>query len=451
VLVLADDFSWNLVPYLPNISAMQRDGMTFARNFVTDSLCCPSRASILTGMYPHNTRVFANVGERGGYGAFVREGNDTKTFAVALQRGGYRTALLGKYLNEYEPGEHGPALGWSEWAVAGKGYESYDYDLNESGAVVRYGSAPEDYITDVLAGIALFSVAREPTVPFLLMFSSFAPHSPYIPAPRHREVFPGLEYPKTAAFVADPKASDPAWLRRLPPLHREIMHDVDEIFANRVRSMLAVDEMLGELRAQLEATGRDRETYVFFTSDNGFHIGERRMIPGKQTAFDSDIRVPLLVTGPGVPAGRITELVTQTIDLYPTFAELAGVEPPPTVNGRSLVALLRGEEVRGWRDVALIEHEQPDYTAIDPDAEHEPTLLTAANTTPSYRALRAADFVYVEYVTGEIEFHDHASDPDELYNTAATLSLERHAKYRAAIEAIASCETAEECWAAQHL
>src|ERR1700690_2598525 len=144
VFVLTDDLAWNLVRYMPHVLAMERDGVTFSKYFVTDSLCCPSRTSIMTGLLPHNSGVFNNGGPDGGFEAFMRHHDERRTFAVALQNGGYRTAMMGKYLNGYEPGyrnRHGLYVppGWSDWDVTGNGYNEYDYDLDENRHLVHYG------------------------------------------------------------------------------------------------------------------------------------------------------------------------------------------------------------------------------------------------------------------------------------------------------------------------
>jgi N-acetylglucosamine-6-sulfatase len=160
VLVLTDDLSTNLVPYLPQVQALQRAGMSFTNYTVTDSLCCPSRSSIFTGQFPHNTGVFTNTGNDGGFALFHSRGLESATFATGVQRAGYRTAMMGKYLNGYQPADSmGGATpyvppGWSEWDVAGNGYPEFNYDLNENGRVVHYGGNPSDYLTDVLAGKA---------------------------------------------------------------------------------------------------------------------------------------------------------------------------------------------------------------------------------------------------------------------------------------------------------
>jgi hypothetical protein len=195
VFVLTDDLSWDLVQYMPHVLQMQKDGITFANYFVTDSLCCPSRSSIFTGRYPHDTGIFRNTGADGGYLAFVRRGLERATFSTALSAAGYRTAMLGKYLNGYLPRQHPPAPGWTAWAVAGNGYPEFNYALNQDGQVVRYGDAPAEYLTDVLSAIAVRFIQKAAGVPFLIEIATFAPHAPYTPAPRDAEALPGLQAP----------------------------------------------------------------------------------------------------------------------------------------------------------------------------------------------------------------------------------------------------------------
>jgi arylsulfatase A-like enzyme len=447
VFVLTDDLSWNLVPYMPHVVAMQKAGATFANYFVTDSLCCPSRASIFTGRYPHNTGVFRNTGEDGGYLVFRSRGNDRATFATALSAAGYRTAMLGKYLNGYLPAKHPPAPGWTSWAVAGHAYAEFNYNLNENGRVVHYGSAPSDYLTDVLSGIATRFIKQAGGALFMIEIATFAPHAPYTPAPRDAAAFAALRAPRTPAFGADPGNDAPRWLRSQPVLSREDVAMIDADFRKRAQSVLAVDAMIGELQAAVASIGQSDNTYFIFSSDNGYHMGEHRLRPGKMTAFDTDIHVPLIITGPGIAAGTEIREITENVDLCPTFAELGAAAPPPAVDGRSLVPLLRGERVADWRTFALIEHRRPDDNdTSDPDVAG---LLSGNPTT--YEAIRGANSVYVEYATGEREYHDLVDDPHELGNGFATLPDERKGALRDAVEALRRCSGRAACAAAQAL
>lgn len=446
VFILTDDLSWNLVQYMPRVAKMRADGATFSNYFVTDSLCCPSRASILTGRYPHNTGIFTNSGNDGGYLSFVGRGHEDATFATALSGAGYRTAMLGKYLNGYQPNEHEPASGWTQWTVAGGGYRGFNYNLNQNGSVVHHGNMPADYLTDVLSETAVDFIAQSASTPFLIEIATFTPHGPFIPAPRDDDAFPGLTAPRGAAFDAAPGERAPAWLKAIPPLSDADKAKIDRNFRQRAQTLLAIDKMIGDLQTAVAAIGQQDNTYFIFSSDNGFHMGEYRLMPGKMTAYDTDIRVPLIITGPRIAAGRSIDAIAENIDLCPTFIDLTGAAPLPDVDGRSLAPLLRGEKPTDWRGAALVEHHGPVQDPDDPDAP-----VGRGGNPPTYAAIRTPKFLYVEYATGEKEYHDLESDPDQLRNTYISLPNDQKADLQVTLSKLQACRGSDQCLAAgQH-
>ena len=201
--------------------------------------------------------------------------------------------------------------------------------------------------------------------------------------------------------------------------------------------------MIGELQAAVAAIGQANNTYFVFSSDNGYHMGEYRLMPGKMTAFDLDIQVPLIVTGPGIAGGRTVNEIAENIDLNPTFSQLGGAAIAPNVDGLSLVPLLHGETVTDWRKAALIEHHGPVRNVVDPDFPG----MRSGNPT-SYEAIRGATWLYVEYADGDKEYHDLTADPDELHNTYSSLPNERKASLHAMVTALQSCHDAQSCAAA---
>jgi N-acetylglucosamine-6-sulfatase len=351
--------------------------------------------------------------------------------------------MLGKYLNGYLPVKHPAAPGWKKWAVAGWGYPEFNYDIRLNDKVLHYGKKPRDYLTDVLSQVAVRFIRKENSSPFFIEVATFAPHAPYTPAPRDADAFPELHAPRGAAFNAASDASAPQWLREIPPLTEDDVTKIDMDFRKRAQSVLAVDKMIGELQAAVAAIGQEKNTYFVFSSDNGLHMGEHRLRPGKMTAFDSDIHVPLIVTGPMIPAGHKVNEIVQNIDLCPTFTQLSGAAVPSNINGRSLVALLHGRPVRGWRKMALIEHHGPLGDRSDPDAPAH-----HSGNPPSYEAIRAKASVYVEYSTGEKEYHDLVTDPHELHNTFPLLSRVNKKRLHAKLWAIKNCRDAKSCSAA---
>src|SRR4029077_10016076 len=423
VFVLTDDLASNLVRFMPHVLAMEREGVTFGNYFVTDSLCCPSRASILTGRFPHDTRVFDNSPPEGGYSVFHERGEEQTTFAAALQRAGYRTALMGKYLNGYKPGatEDGTTPyvppGWSEWDVAGNGYPEYGYRMNSNGHLRAYGNQPKDYLTSVLAGkgVGFIDRAAASRRPFMLEIATFAPHSPFTPAPRDRGAFPGLGAPRSPAFDVV-GSNEAAWLSHFQPLDSSQVASIDRKFRLRAQAVQAVDRMIGEIEAELAAKGLARNTYIVFSSDNGLHMGEHRLLPGKLRAFDTDIKVPLVVTGPGVPAGRTVNRMTENIDLCPSFEQLGGAPIPEDGDGRSLVGRMHGQRVLSWPREILVEHHGRVFDPSDPDLP-----IRGSGNPPSYEAIRTRRSLYVEYDTGEREYYDLVRDPFELRNVVGEL------------------------------
>jgi N-acetylglucosamine-6-sulfatase len=453
VFVLTDDLSMDLLKYMPHVQAMQQTGLTFADYFVSDSLCCPSRSSIFTGNLPHDTHVFNNVGRDGGFHIFHRRGEERHTFAVALQQAGYRTGMMGKYLNGYlqkrGAGDGvGPRYvppGWNQWDVAGNGYPEFGYRMNRNASVRRFGHRPSAYLTDVLTrkGVNFINTSAATGQPFFLELATFAPHSPYTPAPRDANKFPGLGAPRPPNFDRLP-TNPPGWLAGHAPLTDGQLEQINVAFRKRAQAVQAVDRMVDRIQATLAADGLSNDTYLVFSSDNGLHTGEYRLTPGKMTAFDTDIHVPLIVTGPGVAPGRTTYGMSENIDLAKTFAALGGTQLPG--DGHSLVPLLHGQHPLPWRNAVVVEHHGPDVSADDPDFQQP-----SSGSPTTYEAVRTRDFLYVEYADGEREYYNLRSDPYELDNIAGQLPIARLTALHAEVARIENCHDGATCWSAMHL
>ncbi len=452
VFVLTDDLSMNLVQYMPHVLALEHAGTSFSNYTVTDSLCCPSRSSIFSGKFPHDTGVFTNTGADGGFNVFHSRGEESATFATALQKVGYRTAMMGKYLNGYQPadalGGAQPYVppGWNEWDVAGNGYPEFNYDLNQDHKVVHHGKTPGDYLTDVVSGKGSSFVAASAAAhsPFLLEIATFAPHTPSTPAPQDANAFPGLKAPRGPAFNTLP-TSAPAWLASRSSLTGKETAKINKAFRKRVQSVQAVDRMIGSLEATLAKAGVAGSTDIVFSSDNGYHMGEYRLTPGKMTAFDTDVNVPLVAAGPGIPAGKVVGNPVQNIDLAPTFETLGGAATPGTVDGHSLVPLLGGQSDVGWRTASLVEHHGPDTNRSDPDHPAK-----NSGNPPSYQALRTVGYTYVEYTGGAKEYYNRTVDPAELHNIAGGLPAATLTALHADLAAMTTCHGQDACWTAAH-
>lgn len=366
VVILTDDQRRDEIEHMPTL--MQRlagEGLRFDNAFVTTPLCCPSRASVLTGLYAHNHGIKL----LGGAPIF----DARSTLATWLHEAGYRTALIGKYMNDN--GQLAPRVppGWDTWVTFAdrpwsylKAAMYYDYRLNENGVMVTRGHAPEDYSTDVLRDLAVGFVRENATRPFLLLFTPFAPHLPAIPAPRDAGRFAELALPSAPSFQEADTEDKPAYVavaRRLAGRTvRGKPHDqAADVRAQRIavlESLLAVDDAVAAILDTLEELGLSRDTLVVYTSDNGVLWGEHWLM-GKSVPYEEAIRVPLIVRYPRMTQGpRRDEHLVLNLDLAPTLAELAGVPVPRQLDGRSLVPLLRAETVNAtdqWRSDFLIE------------------------------------------------------------------------------------------------
>jgi len=475
VFILTDDLSWNLVtPQIaPHIVQLERQGETFTDYYVADSLCCPSRATIFTGLFPHDTKVTTNVPPYGGYTKFVSQGLSKKTFAVALQKAGYKTSLLGKYLNGY--GDKGRGIfvpmgrkdnmtkanapvppGWNDWHVSNNtGYQEFNYYLNDNGHFDFYTFGLGTYGVDVSNRYAQAFIEKNAHhSPFAIEVATFAPHSPYTPAPRNAKDFPGMQEPRDPSFGAQ-NSDPPAWLGQRPPLTAAQTEAIDDAYRERAQSVESVDKLLADTEATLAREGIAKNTYIVFSSDNGYHLGQHRILEGKETAFETDIRVPLIVAGPGVPRDALVSQVTQNVDLAPTFEQLAGVSPSQSIEGHSLVPLLHHlKTATKWRTVALLEHHgdtqpgDPDFQGAGSNPPNYVGIRIHAKHLPGFSGPVNATWVEYDDHQHETEYYNDAADPYQLDNIAGTLTEAQRSTLHKILEALHHCHNATACWRA---
>ncbi|HEX6915279.1 MAG TPA: sulfatase, partial [Chitinophagaceae bacterium] len=395
-----------------------------------------------------NTGVETNTPPNGGYSAFMEKQNAEQSFAVALQNAGYKTAMMGKFLNGYQPNKHQPLPGWTDWFVAGGGYRNYNYDINNNGSIRHFGRAPKDYLTDVLSGHTDSLIKAWKDQPFFIEIATFTPHAPFIPAPRHEQLFNNEQAPRTPVFNRPADSLAPGWLRALNSLSAKQVDRIDDIFRNRLRCVMSIDEMLGNIRKVLNEAGISGNTYIFFSSDNGYHLGDYSMFQGKQTPFDIDIRVPLIATGPGVAKQTLQQAIVSNIDLAPTFAAIAGTELKAEPDGRDIrhLFLEKNTEKIEWRKFAIIEHRRVEYDRNDPDRQE-----AEDGRLPSYTALRFQNLLYVEYETGEVSCYDLKNDPYELKNIAPTMPADMKQKLHGIVAAAKKCGGKNSCWEVQQM
>jgi N-acetylglucosamine-6-sulfatase len=414
IFILIDDLRWDEMgiaghPFLktPNIDRIGTEGARFRNAFMTTPLCSPCRASFLTGQYASTHGITDNVDRSAASHKLV-------TFPFLLQQSGYATAFIGKW---HMGNDDTPRPGFDRW-VSFKGQGSYiDPQINEDGKDVM----PGGYITDILNGYAVEFIKRRHDKPFLVYLAHKAIHPEvmqhgdgsvnlaeaerFIPAERHRNWFAGKKIPRRPNAMRPPTGK-PALQRRignLPPLGANTGTS-DETVLGRLRSLMAIEEGVGDILKALEETGQLNNTVMVFTSDNGYFYGEHGLSVERRLAYEESIRMPLLMRYPkAIKAGTTRDEFVLNIDLAPTLLELAGAVGQSNFQGRSLVPLLRGRRP-AWRKSFLIEYYSDKVF---------PRILQMG-----YKAVRDGRWKYIHYfeLQGMDELYDLKTDPYELKN-----------------------------------
>ena len=430
LFIMTDDQDAASVSEMPNVRSLLADeGTSFDRAFVTTAMCCPSRASILRGQYAHSHGVTENTAPRGGFRRFKDLGHEKSTIATWLDGIGYHTGFMGKYLNEYgtfeEPNAHVPP-GWDSWAGYEGGFNEERtndaFKVNLGGGVVLR-DADKRHETDYLARQAEdFIMERGADEPWFLTVATNAPHSPALASDRNDGTYAGRTMPRSPAFNEADVSDKAAVWREYPRLESggcprdyrkdfefQCLDEVDEVWRDRMESLQDVDDMVGGLVETLREKGELENTYIVFSSDNGYAMYDNR-IYSKGAPYEKSHKVPLIVRGPGVPAGATDGRLVANIDLAPTFAAWTGAPTPSFVEGRSLLPLF--EDPAGpWRTRLLFEHRLGNI---------------------AYDAIRtSSDEVFIEYPrTGETEYYDLKEDPHQLDGKAETPPPELESQLR---------------------
>jgi N-acetylglucosamine-6-sulfatase len=395
VLILTDDQRFDTLWAMPTVeSELVGKGIEFTNGYVSNPLCCPSRAAILSGEYSHSNGVYTNIPTQpyGGFPAF----RDRSTVATWLQGGGYRTALIGKYLNGYR-GKYVPP-GWDRWFVTWSEGAYFNYTANSNGQLRSFGSLPADYGTQVLGNKAAdFIRTTDPNQPLFLYFAPHAPHSPATPAPGDAQAFSDLPPWRPPSFDETDVSDKPAYVQAHDPISDAKAKKIGQFRTDQYSTLLAVDRAVRQILDALTTTGRLSNTMIVFMSDNGYLWGEHRWY-AKQVPYEEGIRVPFVVRDDAlIQTPRTDGHLVANIDLAPTFAALAGVGAP-NVDGQSLLPLLTSTNAP-WRSDFLLE-----------------LLNLGSEGAPTFCGVHSKRYVYVDYGTGEEELYDLVRDPYEMQN-----------------------------------
>ncbi len=456
VVVMADDARNDDLRFMPNVRHLIGDrGVRFTNTFSPQPLCCPARASFLTGEYSHNHKVWSHVSPFG-----FRALRDGSTLPVWLHRAGYDTTFLGKYLNGYgvQTRRNGrPSLryvppGWTDWrgsvdggvgagsALDGGTYRYFDTTLNVNGRLQPHHGAYQTHLFSRIAQQTFREEARSPN-PFFSWLSFVAPHhgGPVErddPPPLRRsdgklEMFRNPARPKSVwgrfdkvirhapGYRGEQDVSKtPFFIRDNPPLDRAEQKAVLDDARQRAEALSVLDDEVARMMRVLRETGELRNTYVVFTSDNGYFLGEHRMRQGKILPYEPSLRVPLLVRGPGIPAGQVRTDPFTMIDFAPTFLQIAGAPRPASVDGVGLLDVAKHGD-RGW-DRGILTETGPRAVARD-TAESDNFLVDAKGPSPLRfsQGVRTGRYLYVEHASRERELYDLRTDPRELDNLVA--------------------------------
>ena len=430
-------------------------GVSFDHSYVSYPVCCPSRATYLTGQYAHNHGVMGLYPPTGGYGRFDK----SNALPVWLQEAGYHTAHLGKFLNGYGDQEAADVPpGWSDWhaTVDYSTYNMWGYTINNNGRMKTYGRPfdedPRLYQTDVLAAKAASIVEQHAggDKPLFLSVSFLAPHHEnraiqrrtgtlVRPAPRHRGAFASTPIAHAASFNESDMSDKPLFLQKRT--HALTAADIAAIGRDaraRRTALLAVDDGVARIVKALRRTGELGETYIIFTSDNGYMQGEHRVRSGKMLPYDPSTRVPLIIRGPGIPEGALSSELVANTDLAPTLLKLAGAHAGKTVDGRSLLPFAKNPALRTER--ALL-HETGGRRYADAREQDEASnLRRPVRQVMSYRAIRTQEWLYVRWRGGSRELYDLRSDPDQMRSLHAGRSHRRVRRMLARrLRALAHC------------
>lgn len=460
VVIMADDLDAASIDVMvdnglmPNLKRhLISKGTQFANSFVTTSWCCPSRATLLTGQYSHNHGVLTNSRPLGGVARF----HDASTLATWLRDGGYRTGLVGKYMNNYgrdsdpttpvDNPEYIPP-GWDDWQAVLDGgvagamvFQMYDYTLNDNGRLIAFGDASSDYQTDVLSRRAQQFISEseqaDDSQPFFLVVAPVAPHlerpGPTIPecanpkwngtirpAPRHIGTLPAsIALPRPPGFNETNMRDKPAFLRTVPRLNAADIGCLTRQYRDHLESLRAVDDLIGSIVSKLTTHGELGNSVLIFTSDNGFLYGEHRLAD-KVLGYEPAIRVPLFIRAPGFAGARTVTPCALNNDLAPTIAAFASVGPELAVDGRSLIPILKNPATSSWRKRFLVEYiggpnESPQVGPRQP--------FTAVRTTSLDPLTPNRYYVEWDDDTGSRELYNLVADPYQLRSEHANPTL----------------------------
>jgi N-acetylglucosamine-6-sulfatase len=426
--IMADDLDKKPMRYMTKINKLLRDQGVTLTNFQTEqSLCCPSRAVSFTGKYAHNNGVIGNEYPGGGYVAYHQK-DEWRALPLWLQNNGYVTSFSGKYFNEYPRPPQNPEVGvsnkfvppgWNKWMspVLGNPYEGFNYKLNVNGKVDA--TFRHQFFGDTLSDMAVSTLKNMPKdKPYFMTIRPISPHHPYSYPARMADKYTDVTYPHKPNFnerdMSDKSGSRPLY----GPKKRA---EFDRVYRNRIRGMKVVDNMVGRIMRTLKDRGDLDNTYVIFTSDNGYLLGEHRE-ETKYKQYRESQEVPFIIRGPGIPKGQKMNTLLGNIDIAPTYVDMTNTKMRSDIDGESMLPLLTGA-VKNWSRHYLLfgRGKVPITTSATrtgmEEPQEQPISAREAWNNTFVGAMSADGLKYLKYRYGDrYELYDLNSDPYELRN-----------------------------------
>jgi N-acetylglucosamine-6-sulfatase len=395
IFVLTDDQfpgTENKMPFLNN--NITNEGVKFTNMVSTFPLCCPARATIQRGQYPHNTQILGNALPQGGWQKFKRLGEQKSTMATWLNQTGYQTGLFGKYMNNYTDRAIPP--GWDRW-YAWNGPQEGWTSVNDQGTQKPLDWEEADSLVAEEA-IEFLNNDLKSEAPLFAFVNFGAMHKPYFYTPIDAGTFAGEKVPRTPAFNEDDVSDKPKHVQKRPELSNSDIYELDTAYQNGLRSLMRVDRFIQVASELLRREGEMDNTYFVFYTDNGVHFGQHRLMPGKLQPYEEDVTFPLIVRGPGIPHGVIKSELVGNHDIAPTLADMADANVPAFVDGRSFLPLAQGTTTV-WPRTAIL-------SVREKNAEPPNT----------WDMLRMRSEVYTRREDGVNEYYDLGADPYQLHN-----------------------------------
>ncbi|KAI8629350.1 arylsulfatase precursor [Xylariaceae sp. FL1651] len=431
IFIITDDqdLHLNSLDYQPAVQRyFAEQGTFFSKHYCTVALCCPSRVSLLTGRAAHNTNVTNVSPPYGGYTKFISGGWNEKYLPVWLQEYGYNTYYTGKLMNGHSTATYDDpfAKGWTanDFFLDPNTYmyNNVTMQRNQDLPLNYPGQYSTDLVTNKTLGFLDDAIAA--AKPFFVGVAPIGPHAqtgsrgwdPPVPAQRHEDLFPGLKAPRTSNFNPDvPSGGD--WIRRLPQQNQSAIDYNDDWYRRRIQCLQAVDDLIESIMGRLEKSPAVLEnTYIIYTSDNGYHIGQHRLPPGKTCNIEEDYNIPFFIRGPGIEKGGVVSLPTSHTDIVPTLFTLAGIPLQDDFDGEPMP--LTSQQQTAYKS----EHLNLEFWGrADPEGAYGGLGYSPNNTYKSLRIMsNDYDIAYTIWCTNEHELYDMRTDPGQMSNLYGT-------------------------------